>query len=128
MMERTLEACVIALWHLLLGIVLLAVTADAAAADAKAPLVVFTTDFGTRDDAVGICEGVIKTISPDAEIIGLTREVTAYSIAEGARLLARTSQYYPSGTILLTVIDPGVSIAIDRAISLRHIVLHRRSH
>jgi len=72
------------------------------------PLIVFTTDFGTLDDAVAICKGVIKTIAPDAEIIDLSHQVTPFSIAEGARLLGRTSQYYPSGTIFLTVIDPGV--------------------
>jgi S-adenosyl-L-methionine hydrolase (adenosine-forming) len=60
------------------------------------------------DDAVAICKGVIKTIAPDAEIIDLTHQVRPYSIAEGARLLTRTSQYYPRGTIFLTVIDPGV--------------------
>jgi len=72
------------------------------------PLIVFMTDFGTLDDAVAICKGVIKGIAPEAEIIDLTHEVTPFSISEGARLLARTSQYYPRGTIFLTVIDPGV--------------------
>jgi S-adenosylmethionine hydrolase len=72
------------------------------------PLIVFMTDFGTLDDAVAICKGVIKGIAPEAEIIDLTHEVTPFSISEGARLLGRTSQYYPRGTIFLTVIDPGV--------------------
>ena len=72
------------------------------------PLIVFMTDFGALDDAVAICKGVIKGIAPDAEIIDLTHEVTPFSISEGARLLSRTSQYYPRGTIFLTVIDPGV--------------------
>src|ERR1700683_1298069 len=72
------------------------------------PLIVFMTDFGTLDDAAAICKGVIKGIAPEAEIIDLTHEVTPFSISEGARLLGRTSQYYPRGTIFLTVIDPGV--------------------
>jgi S-adenosyl-L-methionine hydrolase (adenosine-forming) len=72
------------------------------------PLIVFLTDFGTVDDAVAICKGVIKTLAPDAEIIDLTHQSTPYSISEGARFLGRTSQYYPPGTIFLTVIDPGV--------------------
>jgi S-adenosyl-L-methionine hydrolase (adenosine-forming) len=78
------------------------------AAPAIKPVIVFMTDYGTVDDAVAICKGVIKTLAPDAEIIDLTHDVTAYSISEGARLLGRTSQYYPPGTIFLTVIDPGV--------------------
>ena len=97
----------------LAGSVALAVALATAAAAAEAgrssrPLIVFTTDFGTVDDAVAICKGVIKTIAPDAEIIDLTHQVTPFSIVDGARLLARTSQYYPPGTIFLTVIDPGV--------------------
>jgi S-adenosylmethionine hydrolase len=72
------------------------------------PLIVFMTDFGELDDAVAICKGVMKTIAPNAEIIDLTHQVTPYSIAEGARLLTRTSQYYPAGTVFVTVIDPGV--------------------
>jgi S-adenosylmethionine hydrolase len=78
------------------------------AAPAPKPLIVFMTDFGTVDDAVAICKGVIKTLAPDAEVVDLTHQVTPYSISEGARLLSRTSQYYPTGTIFLTVIDPGV--------------------
>jgi len=80
----------------------------ARAASKPRPLIVFMTDFGTRDDAVAICKGVIKGIAPEADIIDLTHEVTPFSISEGARLLARTSQYYPPGTVFLTVIDPGV--------------------
>jgi S-adenosyl-L-methionine hydrolase (adenosine-forming) len=72
------------------------------------PLIVFMTDFGVLDDAVAICKGVMKTIAPGAEIIDLTHQVTPYSIADGARLLVRTSQYYPAGTVFVTVIDPGV--------------------
>jgi S-adenosylmethionine hydrolase len=82
--------------------------AAAEAATRGRPLIVFMTDFGVIDDAVAICKGVMKTIAPDAEIIDLTHQVTPYSIADGARLLVRTSQYYPAGTVFVTVIDPGV--------------------
>jgi S-adenosylmethionine hydrolase len=95
---------VLALLGLLAGVL-----PQAAHAETKPkPLIVFMTDFGTLDDAVAICKGVIKGIAPEAEIIDLTHEVTPFSISEGARLLSRTSQYYPRGTIFLTVIDPGV--------------------
>ena len=75
------------------------------------PLIVFTSDFGTLDDAVAICKGVMKTIAPATEIIDLSHQVTPFSIAEGARMLVRTSQYYPAGTVFVTVIDPGVGTA-----------------
>ena len=99
---------VIPVWMLLLTALLSAAPAVTLAAPNPKPLIVFMTDFGTVDDAVAICKGVIKTLAPDAEIVDLTHQVTPYSISEGARLLSRTSQYYPPGTIFLTVIDPGV--------------------
>ncbi len=96
------------LWCLVLVGVFAATPAITQAQPASKPLIVFMTDFGTADDAVAICKGVIKTLAPDAEIIDLTHQSTPYSISEGARFLGRTSQYYPPGTIFLTVIDPGV--------------------
>ena len=99
---------VVLAWMLLPTGLLFAAPAFTLAAPTPKPLIVFMTDFGTVDDAVAICKGVIKTLAPDAEIIDLTHQVTPYSISEGARLLSRTSQYYPSGTIFLTVVDPGV--------------------
>jgi S-adenosylmethionine hydrolase len=99
---------VVLLWCLVLAGVLAAAPTITQADPTPKPLIVFMTDFGSVDDAVAICKGVIKTLAPDAEIIDLTHQVTPYSISEGARLLGRTSQYYPPGTIFLTVIDPGV--------------------
>src|SRR6202163_819768 len=90
------------------GLLSLPSSVHADAIERARPLIVFMTDFGVIDDAVAICKGVIKTIAPGAEIIDLTHQVTPYSIAEGARLLARTAQYYPAGTVFVTVIDPGV--------------------
>ena len=63
------------------------------------PLVVFLSDFGTLDDAVAICKGVMLTVAPDVEVIDLTHQVTPYSIADGARLLASTAPYYRAGTL-----------------------------
>lgn len=74
-------------------------------------VIVFMTDFGTLDDAVAICKGVMLTIAPTAQIVDITHQVTPYSIADGVRLLARTALYYPAGTVFVTVIDPGVGTA-----------------
>lgn len=97
-----------------LGLALLAATlvghADGSGRSVRPtrPLIVFMSDFGMLDDAVAICKGVMLGIAPDAEIVDLTHQVTPYSIAEGARLLARTAPYFPAGTVFVTVIDPGV--------------------
>src|SRR5215470_9267461 len=75
------------------------------------PTVVFLSDFGTRDDAVAICKGVMLQVEPALRVIDLTHEVTPFAVADGARLLADTADHYPSGTVFLAVIDPGVGSA-----------------
>jgi S-adenosylmethionine hydrolase len=70
--------------------------------------IVFMTDFGTANDAVAICKAVIAGIAPDARIMDITHQVTPFSIEEGARFLEGVTRYYPSGTVFLVVVDPGV--------------------
>lgn len=72
------------------------------------PTVVFMSDFGVANDAVAICKAVIVGIAPDARIMDITHQVTPYSIEEGARFLQGVTPYYPSGTVFLVVVDPGV--------------------
>lgn len=71
-------------------------------------MIVFMTDFGTANDSVAICKAVIAGIAPDARIMDITHQVTPFSIEEAARLLYGVTPYYPSGTIFLVVVDPGV--------------------
>src|SRR5882724_8660565 len=72
------------------------------------PTVVFMTDFGTVDDSVALCKGVMYSVAPDLRIVDLTHQVTAFSILDGARYLEGASPYFPAGTVFVTVIDPGV--------------------
>jgi S-adenosylmethionine hydrolase len=76
---------------------------------ASHPTIVFMTDFGTANDAVAICRAVIFGIAPpDTRVTDITHQVTPFSIEEGARFLAGVTPYYPSGTVFLVVVDPGV--------------------
>lgn len=72
------------------------------------PTIVFMSDFGVANDAVAICKAVMVGIAPDARIMDITHQVTPYSIEEGARFLEGVTPYYPSGTVFLVVVDPGV--------------------
>src|SRR3989442_12543503 len=76
---------------------------------APRPTIVFMTDFGTANDSAAICKAVIIGIAPGVRIMDITHQVTPFSIEEGARFLAGVSPYYPSGTIFLAVVDPGVA-------------------
>jgi S-adenosylmethionine hydrolase len=72
------------------------------------PTIVFMTDFGTANDAVAICKAVIARIAPDARIADITHQVTPFQIEEASRFLYGVTPYYPSGTVFLVVVDPGV--------------------
>jgi S-adenosyl-L-methionine hydrolase (adenosine-forming) len=90
------------------GLTIAALVLATVAHAAGPPTVVFLSDFGTRDDAVAICKGVMLQIEPSLRMIDLTHEVTPFAIQDAARLLADTADHYPAGTVFLAVIDPGV--------------------
>jgi S-adenosylmethionine hydrolase len=70
--------------------------------------IVFMTDFGTLDDSVPICKGVMYSIMPAVRIVDLSHQVTPFSILDGARFLYGATPYYPAGTVFTVVIDPTV--------------------
>ncbi|HZR56569.1 MAG TPA: SAM-dependent chlorinase/fluorinase [Terriglobales bacterium] len=72
------------------------------------PTVVLMTDFGTVDDSVAICKGVMYSILPDLRIVDLTQQVTPFSILDGARFLYGATPYYPARTVFVVVVDPTV--------------------
>jgi S-adenosyl-L-methionine hydrolase (adenosine-forming) len=66
------------------------------------------TDFGENDYFVGTLKGVIKKIAPKADIIDVCHGVPSYFIQGGSYVLEKTYRFFPSGTIFLVVVDPGV--------------------
>ncbi|MFC0179237.1 SAM hydrolase/SAM-dependent halogenase family protein [Thorsellia kenyensis] len=69
---------------------------------------VLQTDFGLKDGAVSAMKGVAFGVSPTLPIYDLTHEVPAYNIWEGAYRLYQTIEYWPKGTVFVSVVDPGV--------------------
>ena len=70
----------------------------------------FLSDYGLRDEFVGIVKGVIADIAPHARVIDLTHEIPPFDVRAGSLALARCISYVPSG-IVLAVVDPGVGTA-----------------
>ena len=66
------------------------------------------TDFGLRDPYAGVMKGVIKSINPEAPIIDITHDIEPQNVAQASFVLKRTYHYFPSGTIFVCVVDPGV--------------------
>ncbi|MBU3675519.1 MAG: SAM-dependent chlorinase/fluorinase [Solirubrobacteraceae bacterium] len=79
--------------------------------------ITFLTDYGTRDEFVGVCHGVIAGISPDSRIFDISHDVPRHDVRGGALLLRRTLDYFPA-RVHLAVVDPGVG-AQRRAIAVR---------
>lgn len=71
-------------------------------------IITLLTDFGQRDGFVGTMKGVILGICPQAKIVDISHEIEPQNINAGAFVLNTSYKYYPSGTIHVVVIDPGV--------------------
>ncbi|MET0634944.1 MAG: S-adenosyl-l-methionine hydroxide adenosyltransferase family protein [Chitinophagaceae bacterium] len=71
-------------------------------------MIVFQTDFGLKDGAVSAMKGVAKTVDPDLGLYDLSHEIPPYDIWEAAYRLHQTINYWPSGTVFVSVVDPGV--------------------
>jgi len=70
----------------------------------------FLSDYGLRDEFVGIVKGVIADIAAHVRVIDLTHEVPPFDVRAGSLALARCISYVPSG-VVLAVVDPGVGTA-----------------
>jgi S-adenosylmethionine hydrolase len=75
---------------------------------AQNKIVVFQSDFGLKDGAVSEMKGVAMGVSPELKLFDLTHEIPAYNIWEAAYRLQQTVPYWPSGTVFVSVVDPGV--------------------
>lgn len=74
-------------------------------------VITLTTDFGTRDDFVGVMKGVILRINPDVHLVDVTHAIEPHNLAHAAFVLAHAAPYFPANTIHLVVVDPGVGSA-----------------
>jgi S-adenosyl-L-methionine hydrolase (adenosine-forming) len=72
------------------------------------PIITLTTDFGLNDHFVGTIKGVILDIIPDVQIVDICHSVQAFDVLDGALTIAQAYSYFPTGTVHLVVIDPGV--------------------
>ena len=65
------------------------------------------TDYGNRDEFVGVVKCVIRDIAPHVGVVDLTHEIAPFDVRGGSLALARCIGYVPSG-VVLAVVDPDV--------------------
>ncbi len=78
--------------------------------------IVFLSDFGYRNEWVGICHAVMNRIAPGSPIVDLSHGVPALDVRGGAVLLADSLPYLSADAILLAIVDP--SVGRDRDVAL----------
>ncbi len=67
----------------------------------------FLSDFGYRDEFVGVVHGVLAKMAPESRVIDVGHGTPRGDIRAAALALTRAIQYLPEGVVLV-VVDPGV--------------------
>ena len=82
------------------------------------PIITLTTDFGQADSYVDTMKGVILDICPEATLVDISHDIQPQAVPQAAFVLSTATPYFPSGTIHLVVVDPGVGTS-RRAIAVQ---------
>lgn len=69
---------------------------------------VFQSDFTYKEGAVAAMYGVVKQVNQAIEIIDLTHEIPKYDIWSASFRLHQVMPFWPTGTVFVSVVDPGV--------------------
>ncbi len=75
------------------------------------PLITLLTDFGTTDSYVGEMKGVLLSFAPGLTLVDITHHISPGDVRGAAYVLERTWSRFPTGTVHLAVVDPGVGTA-----------------
>lgn len=67
----------------------------------------FLSDFGHRDEFVGVVHGVLAKLAPESRVIDVGHDFPRGNVKAAALALTRAIQYLPEG-VCLAVVDPGV--------------------
>ncbi len=72
------------------------------------PILVFQTDFTYKEGAVSSMYGVVKSVDRELEIMDGTHELPQYDTWSASYRLYQSLQFWPEGTVYVSVVDPGV--------------------
>lgn len=79
-------------------------------------VITLLSDFGDMYPAS--MKGVILAINPEADIVDISHSVPQYNVRAGAFMLMTIAEYFPSETVHVAVVDPGVGTE-RRSIAVR---------
>jgi S-adenosylmethionine hydrolase len=82
------------------------------------PIITLTTDFGARDGYVGAVKGVIARVVREVaasrhsdlhlDVVDIAHDIPRGDIAHAAWVIATSTREFPTDTIHVVVVDPGV--------------------
>jgi S-adenosylmethionine hydrolase len=84
----------------------------------QAKLVTLLTDFGLADGYVGAMKGVILGIAPGTQLVDISHAIAPQQVRQAAYVLYVSYPHFPTHTVHLVVVDPGVGSA-RRSIAVR---------
>ncbi|MGZ8392551.1 MAG: SAM hydrolase/SAM-dependent halogenase family protein [Gemmatimonadales bacterium] len=71
-------------------------------------IITLLTDFGSADHYVAEVKGVLLTRAPGVTLVDVTHGIPPGDVRSAAYVIGRTWHRFPTGTIHLAVVDPGV--------------------
>jgi len=87
--------------------IIIALTTGAVADESRRALVL-SSDFGTTERFVASMKGVALGVDPNLQIHDLTHHIEPFNVWQASYMLAGTIDYWPQGTVFVSVVDPGV--------------------
>ena len=78
---------------------------------ARNSIVTLTTDFGLQDHFVGTMKGVMIDINPEVKFVDISHAVQPFDVFDGALTIAQAYPYFPTSTVHMVIVDPGVGTA-----------------
>lgn len=72
------------------------------------PIITLTTDFGVSSPYVAQMKGVILSINRDVTLVDITHAIPPQDVRQGAQVLEDVRESFPTATIHVAVVDPGV--------------------
>jgi S-adenosylmethionine hydrolase len=86
------------------------------------PIITITSDWGKTDFYSGILKGILKTDSPNVDIIDINNEIDSFNIAQAAFIIANSYKYFPQNTIHI------IAIKSEAKTDHKHIVIKDNGH
>ena len=85
-------------------------------------IITLITDFGNKDHFVAKMKGLIYTKNPDAKIVDISHNVSAFNIMEAAYILESSYKSFPENTVHIIDVDS------EKTKENKHILIYLDNH